>query len=124
MRDTISRAPRAGAQEGGGRRSGAPGSTAGALPGYPASVSAELLATLVRRLDALPDAPGALVALRSCCLSAVAIDAPALLLVLRGRKRVRVRGRAFLGSPGIFVMVHRPELLDMETFPGCDGCSR
>jgi AraC-like DNA-binding protein len=84
----------------------------------------EALAAIEQRLAALPAVPGLIVSVRTCCLSGVAIDTPTLLLVLRGKKRVRVRGRTATGEPGAYVMVHGAEIVDMEILAGGRGEGR
>jgi AraC-like DNA-binding protein len=94
---------------------------AGAQVWHPRAVAS--FAQLERRLRALPEAPGARVALRSCCIAGVAVDTPVLLLVLEGEKRLDVSGVSVHGRRGEFVMLHRPERVDMTTAPGRHRCA-
>jgi AraC-like DNA-binding protein len=74
-----------------------------------------------KRLDGMPSLPFSLVAHRAYRACAVAIDLPSLMLVLQGTKRLRWNERTLTCPAGSYVMVHRPERIDMDGIPAAGG---
>jgi AraC-like DNA-binding protein len=56
-------------------------------------------------------------ATQSYRIRSLAIDAPALMLVLEGTKRLTLRDTRWTCRQGEYLMVHRPELVDLENIP-------
>jgi AraC-like DNA-binding protein len=78
-------------------------------------------AWLVERLAGLPPLPFDLVSRRAYRARAVALDEPALLLVLQGAARLRCAGRLTTCAAGAYAAVHRPAHLDLDALPEPDG---
>ena len=64
--------------------------------------------------------PGALATQRSCCIHAVALDTPSLVVVLRGTKVLRSEQVVWTCRSGEFAMLHQPEPIDMHAEPDAD----
>jgi AraC-like DNA-binding protein len=76
---------------------------------------------LERRLLVMAWLPGALVTQLSCCMRAVMLDTPGLVVVLRGSKRFQSERVGWTCGAGEFAMVHQAGPVDMHAEPDGDA---